>query len=344
MLPTRLPRFRRPRLRHPLVIALLLAVVATAGAGGWHWVKVKPGDTLWSIARSHHTTISELVALNHLPGNGEIIYAGSRLKVPGGHHHGHHHHRRHHHAHRHHSPSARHWTVTTYTVRPGDSLFAICARFHVSPDRIARANHLPSSLIVQIGQRLRIGHWSAGTHARSHRRTHHRRHAVHHHRARHRHHHHRAHRARTPLWVRHVRAVLARRSVPSRAAVGRIIARRAEQFGVDPRFALAIAWQESGFNQREVSPVGAIGAMQVMPRTGEFVSTYIVHRRLHLLKATDNVTAGVGLLSALLANTHGNERLSAAGYYQGLDSVRRQGMFRDTKQYVADVMALRRRF
>jgi hypothetical protein len=32
------------------------------------------------------------------------------------------------------------------------------------------------------------------------------------------------------------------------------------------------------------------------------------------------------------------------GYYQGLKSVRERGMFRDTKAYVANILALRKRF
>lgn len=340
---------RRPRLRHPLVIGLLLAALATASAGGYGWVRVHLGDSLWSIARHHHTTVAELVALNHLPGNGELIYAGSRLRVPlhhhrHHHHHGESHHRHRHHARHHHAASRQHWIVTHYTVRPGDSLYAICQRFHVSPDRIARANDLPSNLVVRIGQRLRIGHWAAG--AGHHHRSHRHHHRAHHHHARrhHLHRHHRHHRSSTPAWVRHTRARLAVASVPDRAAVGRMIAAKARRFGIDQRFAMAIAWQESGFNQRVVSPIGAIGAMQVVPATGRFVSTYIVHRPLNLLKASDNITAGAGLLWALLTNTHRNERMAAAGYYQGLASVRAHGMFRDTKQYVADVLALRQRF
>jgi hypothetical protein len=36
--------------------------------------------------------------------------------------------------------------------------------------------------------------------------------------------------------------------------------------------------------------------------------------------------------------------MAAAGYYQGLSSVRQNGMFPDTQQYVRSVMALRSRF
>jgi hypothetical protein len=33
-----------------------------------------------------------------------------------------------------------------------------------------------------------------------------------------------------------------------------------------------------------------------------------------------------------------------AGYYQGLSSVRTRGMYRDTRQYVASVLSLRRQW
>ncbi len=38
--------------------------------------------------------------------------------------------------------------------------------------------------------------------------------------------------------------------------------------------------------------------------------------------------------------TGGNESLAAAGYFQGLSSVKARGMYTATRQYVADVMAL----
>jgi hypothetical protein len=83
--------------------------------------------------------------------------------------------------------------------------------------------------------------------------------------------------------------------------------------------------------------------MQVMPYTGAYLSADVVHRNLDLLDAHDNVTAGVALLSVLTHEAK-SERLAVAGYYQGLQSVREHGMYRATKRYVADVMALRDRF
>jgi soluble lytic murein transglycosylase-like protein len=117
----------------------------------------------------------------------------------------------------------------------------------------------------------------------------------------------------------------------------------AARWHVDPKLALAVSWQESGFNMRVVSPVGAIGAMQVMPYTGAWLSEAVVHRKLNLFKASDNITAGVALLSVLTHSAKSVQQ-AVAGYYQGLQSVRDHGMYDSTKQYVANVMALRARF
>jgi soluble lytic murein transglycosylase-like protein len=122
-----------------------------------------------------------------------------------------------------------------------------------------------------------------------------------------------------------------------------IIRRISARWGLDPRLALAISWQESGFNMREVSPVGAIGTMQVMPYTAAYLAQDVVHHPLDLFRARGNITAGVALLSVLTHEAK-SEREAVAGYYQGLQSVRDHGMFRSTKRYVANVMALRDHF
>jgi hypothetical protein len=83
--------------------------------------------------------------------------------------------------------------------------------------------------------------------------------------------------------------------------------------------------------------------MQVMRYTGSYLGTDVVHRNLDLFRARDNVTAGVALLS-VLTNEARSTRQAVAGYYQGLQSVRDHGMYASTKQYVANVMALRTRY
>jgi LysM repeat protein len=122
-----------------------------------------------------------------------------------------------------------------------------------------------------------------------------------------------------------------------------IISFYAQQYGVSPAFALAIAWQESGFNQSVVSRTGAIGVMQVEPDTGTTVGN-MLGRPVNLHDIHDNIQAGVFLLSRLSAEFGGNQRLAAAAYYQGAASIARDGLYADTKRYVDDVVALEGRF
>jgi soluble lytic murein transglycosylase-like protein len=138
------------------------------------------------------------------------------------------------------------------------------------------------------------------------------------------------------------RAVLAARDVPSRAEVKALVTQTARRHGVDVRLALAVSFQESGWNQRQVSVANAIGTMQVIPSSGQWAST-LVGRRLNLLDAEDNITAGVVILKALTTSA-GRVDHAIAGYYQGLASVRSRGMHADTRQYVRSVLALKRQF
>lgn len=123
----------------------------------------------------------------------------------------------------------------------------------------------------------------------------------------------------------------------SRDQVRRLVVATARRLGVPPQLALAIAWQESGWQQRRVSSTGALGVMQVMPDTGRWMRWY-VGRRLHLRDTRDNVLAGVMTIKVLRANT-ARDRHAIAAYYQGLGAVRQHGLFADTRAYVAAVRA-----
>jgi LysM repeat protein len=287
--------------RRTITIPVLLAVALTGSASGISLIRVHSGDTLSAIAVRYHTTVAHLVALNHLPGDGDLIYAGQSLKVPGaaaGH-------------------TVTHVGTIYHTVVAGDTLDGIAERYHVKPAAIARRNHLPSSLIVVLGQRLAIRH-RVVTHTTS------------------------SSDGATSAALQD-RAYLSRRSEPSQDTTASLIRSTASHWGLDPSLALAISWQESGWNMRAVSPVDAVGAMQIMRYTGSYLSDDVVHRNLNLYDAQDNITAGVALLSVL---THEavSTRQAIAGYYQGLQSVRDHGMYASTQQYVRDVMALRERY
>jgi soluble lytic murein transglycosylase-like protein len=131
---------------------------------------------------------------------------------------------------------------------------------------------------------------------------------------------------------------------PTRVNAGTIQSAAAAN-GVPASLATAIGWQESGFNNGMVSGANARGVMQITPGTWNFVQANLAGgRRLDPNSAVDNVSAGVLYLKHLLQQTGGNESAAIACYYQGCGSVQSRGLFDDTKQYVANVQALRARF
>lgn len=135
--------------------------------------------------------------------------------------------------------------------------------------------------------------------------------------------------------------------LPVRAAggdIGELLQRTARQYGWNPAFVKAVAWQESGWNPTVRSSAGAIGVMQVLPDTGRFVSRSLVGRALDLHDPADNIEAGVAFLDYLHDLTGGDPEAILAGYYQGLASVRRNGVYDSTRRYIANVLALRQRF
>ena len=125
----------------------------------------------------------------------------------------------------------------------------------------------------------------------------------------------------------------------SREAIRAEIDRWARYYGVDPTLARALAWMESGFQQDVVSNVGAIGVMQLLPETWEFVDTVLLGFRTSRTYE-GNVRAGVRYLRWQLDEFAGNVRLALAGWYQGARAVRERGLFDDTKLFVRVVLAL----
>ncbi len=126
-----------------------------------------------------------------------------------------------------------------------------------------------------------------------------------------------------------------------REKVRRVIAGAARHHDVDPQLALAISWQESGWQMGVVSSAHAIGAMQVLPSTARWMEQY-AGRRLDLRKLGDNARAGVLLLRVLARHTHRRSHKIGA-YYQGLGAVQRHGLYEETKAYVENVEAIKRR-
>lgn len=301
------------------------AAAAPAAAPVSPTYTVRSGDTVSAIAARHGTSVQAVVAANGLDSRA-FIRAGQTLVIPG-------------------SgttatpaapaPAAAAATGTTYTVRTGDTVSAIAARHGTSVQAVVAANGLDARAFIRAGQTLVVP-GAGGTPA-----------------------------AATPAapvssglvgntfagrtYPEHVvasanqnKAHLLATGVPSRDEMRAKVAATARAMGVDPSLAQAIAFQESGFNHTAVSPANAIGTMQVIPSSGEWASQ-MVGRSLNLLHPDDNVVAGVAILRSLV-RTSPDLPTAIASYYQGASSVQRNGMYADTRRYVANVQTLMTRY
>ena len=125
----------------------------------------------------------------------------------------------------------------------------------------------------------------------------------------------------------------------SRDAVRHALDYWSRSYGVDPQLVRALAWMESGFQQDVVSSVGAIGVMQLLPETWEFVDVVLLGERT-ARTYQGNVRAGVRYLRWQLDEFRGDVRLALAGWYQGARAVREIGLYDDTKLFVRVVLML----
>jgi soluble lytic murein transglycosylase-like protein len=115
-----------------------------------------------------------------------------------------------------------------------------------------------------------------------------------------------------------------------------IIYRAGEKAGIDPRFIHAVIKQESKYDSKAVSPVGARGLMQMMPATAE---------RFGLKDPFDpaaNVEAGTKYLKWLLKRFDGDVSLALAGYNAGegaVDKYKGVPPYTETQNYVKKIVS-----
>ena len=310
------------RLVIPSSSAAPVAAVAVPAAATY---TVAKGDTVSGIATKQRTTIAAIVAANGLNARA-FIRVGQQLTIPG-------------------TATATTavanvqpaaaaalvrtvTTTTTHTVTSGETVSQIATKLGTTVQAIVAANSLNARAFIRIGQQLTVpvtattatatvqlvsNTFAGRTYSDS------------------------------VVAAANVNQVtLLSSSAPTKAQMQATIVATARQMGVDPSLAQAIAFQESGFNHTVVSPANAIGVMQVIPSSGEWASQ-MVGRQLNLLDPNDNVVAGIAILRSLVRSSP-DVSTAIAGYYQGAASVRSNGMFADTRRYVANVQTHMTRF
>jgi soluble lytic murein transglycosylase-like protein len=128
------------------------------------------------------------------------------------------------------------------------------------------------------------------------------------------------------------------------AAAKAIIIKQARRHDLNPNFALALSYWESGWNQDAVSSTGAIGLMQVEPYTGVWAGPKLLGRTVNLHDPNDNAEVGVALLRHYLDVFNGDPKLALAAYYQGETATHKHGVYKSSQSYVNGIWALRNRF
>jgi peptidoglycan hydrolase-like protein with peptidoglycan-binding domain len=114
-------------------------------------------------------------------------------------------------------------------------------------------------------------------------------------------------------------------------------------YGLKPSLVKALAWQESGFQQSIRSSAGAHGVMQVTRQTWSYVEMVLLGRQVPH-NVSGNIHVGVAYLRQLVHEFDFRTRRAVGAYHQGAYAVRKHGLYRQTRLFVRNVMALRRRF
>ena len=301
---------QRPRFLAPLTgLAVTLVagpILATVALAADPSVTVRSGDTLTSISKRHDVDIPTLVDLNDLE-NPNRIYAGQRLRVA--------------------TeappalaaaPAAPAAAPRVHTVSRGQNLTTIARQYEVTIAAIVQANGIINASRIYAGQRITIpGAAPAASPAPA---------------------------APVPAPAASGMPTSMATLVAKRDAVRRMIVEEADRYGVPAAFALAVAWQESGWQQGVVSSAGAVGVMQLMPDTADWIGDVMLGTSVKSSDTHSNVRAGVRLLAHYLDRYDGDRDRVLAAYYQGQSATDRHGIYAVSRPYIASIKVLERIF
>lgn len=275
---------------------------ATSAASVVHIVQ--RGENLTWIARRYGVSVGAVVTANGLSDPGRI-YGGQQLIIPGS------------------TPAPTAAPVfsapaapapavaQTHVIQRGETLIGIARRYGVSVADIAAANGIADASRIFGGQPITIPAGSASAPVDT-----------------------------SPAAPASAVPASMQSLMFQRDAVRQMIVEEAATFGVPAAFALAVAWQESGWQQSVVSHAGAVGIMQLMPATAAWVGEAMLGTPVDMYDARQNVRAGVRLLAHYLGRYGGSHELALAAYYQGQRALDLHGIYAVSRPYIASVLAL----
>lgn len=306
-------------------LGLAIALAATALLGGsaifapaadaYTLHVVGPGESLTSIAAADGLSVEQLATANGLSPTAELL-AGSLLSIPP----------------QDVAPAEQTGaavedaavedddssTTGSYLVQPGDTLSGIAAQVHTTVSQLATVNGLDPNGLLLAGTTLTLpGEASESSSDAA---------------------------SSQPVGAAAEGSSEAPPYATPEVIDAEEIGQIADDDGVPPSLAEAVAYQESGFNNDFVSDAGARGVMQITPGTWSWIDEALAGAPLETSSAAGNVNAGALLLHSLLEASGEDEEVAIAGYYQGLPSVLENGIYPSTRQYVSDVLALQQRF
>jgi peptidoglycan hydrolase-like protein with peptidoglycan-binding domain len=195
-----------------------------------------------------------------------------------------------------------------YVVRPGDSLTGIAQHFGIGISSLARLNRIDPAHTLLIGTKLTVPATQAAPSVET--------------------------------------AATSPAPAPSLTATPATVRDQLDywsnRLGVPASLVRALAWMESGYQPNVVSDVGARGVLQTLPETRDWVEQVLLG---HPVPETvdGDIQVGVLFLRHLLEDFNGDTSLALAAWYQGPAALRQFGVYKVTKPFVADVLALEER-